>query len=122
MIHILQDELKSIVETQPKLKDRTIQEGDAFAAVAGAKEPRGRVRVLGLGPTPQEIGTPGLKALMSTRMQMEIFSRQKAESRNRTLEQRIVELEEERIAQRTNVEVLSQHGSNSRQYAVKNSS
>jgi hypothetical protein len=104
------------------LKDGTIQEGDAYVAVFGAKEPRGRVRVLGLGPTPQEIGTPGLRALMSTRMQMEIFARQKAKSRNRTLEQHIVELEEERIAQgRTNAKVLSQHGSNSRQYAVKNS-
>ena len=114
LIHILQDEIKAIVEAQPELKDRTIQEGDAYAAVCGAKEPRGRVRVLGLGPTPQEIGTPGLKALMSTRMQMEIFARQKAESKNRALEQRIAELEEERMAQgRTNVEVLSQHGSNS---------
>jgi hypothetical protein len=55
-------------------------------------------------------------------MQMEIFARQKAESLNRTLEQRILELEEERIAQgRANVEVLSQHGSTSRQYAVKKS-
>jgi len=59
--------------------DRTIQEGDAYAAACGAKEPRGRVRVLGLGPTPQEIGTLGLKALMSTRIQMEIFAQQKAE-------------------------------------------
>jgi len=38
--------------------DRTIQQGDAFAAVCGVKEPRGRVRCLGLGPTPQDIGTP----------------------------------------------------------------
>ena len=63
---------------------------------------------MGLGPTPQEIGTLGLKALMSTRMKMEIFARQKAESKNRALEQRIAELEEERMAQgRTNVEVMS---------------
>jgi len=56
---------------------------------------------------------------MSTRMQMEIVARQNAESKNRALEQRILELEEERLAQgRTNVEVLSQHGSNSRQYAI----
>jgi len=47
------------------LKGKTIQEGDVYAAVCGAKEPRGRVRVLGLGPTPQEIGIPGLKGLMS---------------------------------------------------------
>ena len=103
------------------MKDRTVQDGDVYVVVCGAKEPRGRVHVLGLGPTPQEIGTLGLKALMSTRMQMEILARQKAESRNRTLEQHVMELEEERITQgRTNVEVLSLHGSNSRQYAVKN--
>jgi hypothetical protein len=103
------------------LKDRTIQEGDVYAAVCGAKEPRGRVRVLGLGPTPQEIGTPGLRVLMSTRMQMEILARQQAEIKNRTLEQRIIELEERMAQGRSNVEDLSQHGSNSRQYAVKNS-
>ena len=104
------------------MKDRIIQEGDAYAAVCGVKEPRGRVRVFGLGPSPQEIGTPGLKGLMSTRMQMEILARQKAESKNRTLEQRIREMEEERIEQgRTNVDVLSQHGSNSRQYVVMQS-
>ncbi len=104
------------------MKDKTIQEGDAFAAVCGAKEPRGRVRVLGLGPTPQEVGIPGLKALMSTRMQMEIWGRQEAERKNKAYEQRIAELEEEMMArERANVEVLSQHGSNSRQYAVKNS-
>uniref|UniRef100_J3LWJ6 Transposase Tnp1/En/Spm-like domain-containing protein n=1 Tax=Oryza brachyantha TaxID=4533 RepID=J3LWJ6_ORYBR len=49
----------------------------------------------------------------------EIWARQQAENENRTLKQRIAELEEERKAQgRTNVEVLSQHGSNSRQCAV----
>lgn len=104
------------------MKDRTIQEGDAYAAVCGVKEPRGHVSVFGLGPTPQEIGTPSLKGLMLTRMQMEILARQKAECNNRTLEQRIREMEEERIEQgRTNVDVLSQHGSNSRQYAVMQS-
>jgi hypothetical protein len=77
---------------------------------------------LGLGPTPQEIGTPGLKGLMSTRLQAEIWGRKRAESKNIALEQRIRELEEERIAQgRTNVDVLSHHGSNSRQYAVMKS-
>jgi hypothetical protein len=50
---------------------------------------------------------------------MEIWDRHKAESMNRALEQRVQELEEERIAQgRTSVDVLSQHGSNLRQYAV----
>ena len=122
LIYILQDKLKAIVEAHPELKDKTIQEGDVYAAVCGAKEPRGRVRVLGLGPTPQEIGTPGLKGLMSTRLQAEIWGRKRAESKNIALEQRIRELEDERIAQgRTNVDVLSHHGSNSRQYAVMKS-
>jgi hypothetical protein len=56
------------------LKDKTIQEGDALAAILGSKEPRGRVRGLGLGPTPQEIRTPGIKGLMSTRLQLEIWA------------------------------------------------
>jgi len=60
--------------------------------------------ILGLGPIPQEVGTPGLKALMSTRMHMEIRARQQAESKNRAYEQHITELEEERM---TNAEVLS---------------
>ena len=93
------------------MKDKTIQEGDAYAAVCEAKELRGRVRILGLGPTPQEVGTPGLKALMSTRMQMEIVARQNAESKNRANSRQYAQ-------GRTNVEVLPQHGSNSRQYAV----
>lgn len=53
---------------------------------------------------------------------MEIWGRQEAERKNKAYEQRIAELEEEMMArERANVEVLSQHGSNSRQYAVKNS-
>lgn len=110
----LQNELKSIVEARPELKDRSIQEGDVYAAVCGVKEPKGRVRVLGLGPTPQEIGTPGLKSYMPTRLQLEVLARKKAESVKATLEQRIVELQEQ-----VHEETLSQHGSNSRQHMVK---
>ena len=102
------------------MKDRSIQEGDAYAAVCGEKEPKGRVRVLGLGPTPQEIRTPGLKSYMSTRLQLEVLARKNSEIAQATLEQRIVELEEQRMAQeRQNAETLSQHGSNSRQHMVK---
>lgn len=35
--------LKAIVEARPKLTERTIQQGDAFAAALGSKEPRGYV-------------------------------------------------------------------------------
>lgn len=48
--------------------DRTIQQGDAYAIVCGLKEPKGRVRVLGVGPTPQDIGTPELKSYVPTRI------------------------------------------------------
>ena len=103
--------------------DRTIQQGDAFAAVCGVKEPRGRVRCLGLGPTPQDIGTPGLKAYSSTRLQIQVLARQKAERDNLVLRQSILEMqerEEQRMTREfTNVETISQHGSNSRQHMVK---
>jgi hypothetical protein len=106
------------------LKDRSIEEGDAYAAVCGEKEPKGRVRVLGLGPTPQEIRTPGLKSYMSTRLQLEVLARRNSEIAQATLEQRIAALEEQleqqRMAlERQNAETLSQHGSNSRQHMVK---
>jgi hypothetical protein len=76
------------------LTERTIQEGDALAAVCGQKEPRGRVRGLGVGPTPQDIGTPGLKCFRPTRLQMEILARKRAEREVAALQQRLAEREE----------------------------
>jgi hypothetical protein len=102
--------------------DKTIQQGDAFAVVCGVKEPKGRVRCLGLGPTPQDIGTLGLKAYTSTRLQIQVLARQKAESDILVLQQRILDMqqrEEQRMARESpNVETISQHGSNSRQQMV----
>ncbi|XP_008652536.2 uncharacterized protein [Zea mays] len=114
------NKLKAIVEAHPELKQRTIQEGDAFAAACGEKEPRGRVRALGLGPTPQDVGTPGLKCYTPTRLQMEGLARKKAECEKVALQQRITELEEqmqeERMARELqDVELISHNGSNSRQ-------
>lgn len=111
--------MKAIVEAHPELKQRTIQEGDAFAAACGEKEPRGRVRALGLGPTPQDVGTPGLKCYTPTRLQMEGLARKKAECEKVALQQRITELEqqmqEERVARELqDVELISHNGSNSR--------
>ncbi|CAN6290405.1 unnamed protein product [Urochloa humidicola] len=112
--------LKQIVEVYPELMEKTIQEGDVFAVVCGEKEPRGRVRGLGLGPTPQDVGTPGLRAYTPTRLQMEVLARKKIESEKAALERRIAEMqeayEEERMA-RHNAEVLSQNGSNSRPHS-----
>jgi hypothetical protein len=97
------------------LKERSIQQGDAFAAVCGEKEPRGRVRVLGLGPTPQEVGTPGLKCYTPTRLQMEVFARKKLESEKAALEKRIADMQEEMMErEKQNVEMGSHNDSNSR--------
>jgi hypothetical protein len=70
----------------PELKERTIKEGDIFAVVCGEKELKGYILVMGLGPTPQEVGTLGLKCCAPTRLQMEIFARMKAESDKAALE------------------------------------
>jgi hypothetical protein len=114
-------QIQEIVEAHPELKERTIQEGDAFAAVCGEKEPRGRVRVLGLGPTPQDIGTPGLRSYTPTRLQMEVLAHKKAESEKAALEQRIAEMEEKMQEQRMarDVEIISHDGSNTRHHPVK---
>ena len=71
--------------------NRTIQEGDVFAAACGEKEPRGRVRVLGLGPTPHDISTPGLKSYIPTRLQMEVLARKRAEREIVALQQCLAE-------------------------------
>jgi hypothetical protein len=76
---------------------------------------------LGLGPTPQDIGTPGLKAYTSTKLQIQVLAREKAESEILVLQKCILEMqqrEEQRMAEFRNVEILSQHGSNSRQQMV----
>ena len=84
------------------------------------------MRVLGLGPTPQSVGTPGVKSYTPTRIQMEVLARRNAEDEQASLRQRIVELEEkllgERLAhERSNMENISQNGSNSRHHVVNHS-
>ena len=114
--------MKEVIEVRPELMDRTIQQGDAFAAVCGANEPRSRVRCLGLGPTPQDIGPLGLKAYSSTKLQIQVLARQKAERDNLVLRKSISEMqerEEQRMAQEfLNIKTNSHHGSNSRQHMV----
>jgi hypothetical protein len=111
-----------MLEIYPKLWERTIQQGDAFAVVCGLKEPKGYVCGLGLGPAPQDVGTPGLKCYAPTRLQMEILAHERAESEKATLEQRMHELQdqlEQRAAQdHASEEPGSQHGSNMRQNLV----
>lgn len=105
------------------MTERTIEEGDAFAAVCGKKEPKGRVRGLGLGPTPQTIGTPGVKGYTPTRVQMQVRECKRKESHQAGLEQRIAELEaelarERLVHERSSMENVSQNGSNSRHHGV----
>jgi len=112
------------------LTQKTIQEGDAFAVACGEKEPKGRVRVLGLGRTPQSVGTAGVKSYIPTRIQVEVMARRDAEvvrrdaeAEQEALRQRIMELEqqllEERLEhERANMENISQNGSNSRHHVV----
>ena len=105
------------------MTEKSIQEGDAFAAACGKKEPKGRVRVLGLGPTPQTVGTPGVKGYTPTRLQMQDRECKRKESHIAALEQRIAELEaelaHERLArERSSMENVSQNGSNSRHHEV----
>jgi len=64
-----------------------------FATALGSKELRGRVRALGLGPTPQYVGIARLKCYTPTRFQMEVLARKKAESRNEALEQYLTQME-----------------------------
>ncbi|XP_020400032.1 uncharacterized protein [Zea mays] len=108
--------LKDLIEIYPDLKERTIQEGDAYAVLCGLKEPKGYVRLMGLGPTPQDVGTPGLKCYAPTRLQMEVMARKKAESDRDALEQRVFELQAqmEQRAQQDRASPMSQHGSTSR--------
>jgi hypothetical protein len=107
------------VEAHPELKERTIEQGDAFAAALGAKEPRGRVRTFGLGPTPQDVGVAGLKCYKSTRFQREVWARKEAEQRLAELEEQMKRQEERHAEERQNfMEVMSHNGSNSRHHVV----
>ena len=76
------------------------------------------MHVLGLGPTPQDVGTPGLKCYAPTRLQMEVLARKRAEREVAALQQRLAEQEEKISDERENVEILSQNGSNSRHHVV----
>ncbi|XP_048554298.1 uncharacterized protein LOC125535282 [Triticum urartu] len=117
-------ELIENAEKHPEWKEKSIQEGDLFARVCGMKEPRGRVRVLGLGPTPQDLGTPGTRGKLSTRVLVEMQGRREAENRYNMLQGHVQQMEERMNRMelmlasqgRHNLETpSSQHGSNSRQ-------
>uniref|UniRef100_A0ACD5W1C7 Uncharacterized protein n=1 Tax=Avena sativa TaxID=4498 RepID=A0ACD5W1C7_AVESA len=112
--------LLQAADEHPDWKDKSLKEGDLFARVCGMKEPRGRVRVLGLGPTPQDVGTPGTRGKVSTRTLVEMVARREAEHRISTLEEQMQQMRQlmNQMQQQVghNLEApSSQHGSNSRQ-------
>jgi hypothetical protein len=105
-----------------------LKEGDLFARAVGMKEPRGRIRVLGLGPTPQDVGTPDTRGKVSTRVLVEMVARREAEHRMNTLEDQMQQMREQMHKMQQMQEQMlasqgghnletpsSQHGSNSRQ-------
>ena len=79
---------------------------------------------MGLGPTPQDIATPGLKSYTATRLQMEIPARTKVQSEKAALEQCVLELQTqiEQRAQpdRASEEPMSHRDSTSFQHKVFN--
>jgi hypothetical protein len=123
MQFIVQSDLLRAANNHPDWKEKSLKEGDLFARVVGLKEPRGRVRVLGLGPTPQDVGTPGTRGKVSTRVLAEMVAHREAEHRMSTLEEQMQQMEQrmnkmqEMMSQGGhNLEApSSQNGSNSRQ-------
>ena len=122
---IVQDELERAAQDHPDWKEKSLKEGDLFARVCGMKEPKGRVHVLGLGPTPQDVGTPGTRGKVSTRVLVEMVARREAEHRMSTLEEQMQQMMQRMNQMQQmmppsqgghNLEApTSQHGSNSRQ-------
>ncbi|KAF0909585.1 hypothetical protein E2562_038077 [Oryza meyeriana var. granulata] len=89
------NELQEAATIFPELKDRTIQEGDLYSSVLGEKEPRGCVRGLGLGPTPQDIGTLGARSYVPARFQMAIVGQQQSAQEVVALKGRVDHMQQE---------------------------
>ncbi|KAM3271200.1 hypothetical protein ACQJBY_041774 [Aegilops geniculata] len=84
------------------------------------KEPRGRVRVLGLGPTPQDMGTPGTRGKLSTRVLVEMEGLREAEKRFNMLEGHVQQMQER--MNRMELMLASQGGHNIGTPSSQNSS
>ena len=75
------------------MEGNSIKEGDLYAHAFGEKEPRGRVCMLGTGPTPQSVGTPRTKAKLPTMLVMQIQLCQRAEQELSTLQEKMQAME-----------------------------
>lgn len=109
---MLQNALQDAIRDNPVLRDKSIQEGDAYSYVCGA-EKNGYVRVVGLGPSPVDLEMPGARKYTSTRLQMEIEARRQSDKRVEDLTNRLDIIQEtlDRLLQQQNAN-STPHGSN----------
>jgi hypothetical protein len=112
---LLQNALQDAIRDKPELRDKRIQEGDAYSYVCGA-ERNGYVRVVGLGPSPADLDMPGARKCPSTRLQMEIEARQESDRKVEDLSSRLEIIQQtlDRLMQQQNAN-STPHGSNSAQ-------
>ena len=111
-ICLLQNALQDAIRDNPELRDKSIQEGDAYSYVCGA-ERNGYVRVVGLGPSPADLEMPGARKYTSTRLQMEIEARRESDRKVEDLTNRldIIQQTLDRLIQQQNAN-STPHGSN----------
>lgn len=88
-----QNALQDAIRDNPALKDKSIQEGDAYSHVCGP-EKNGYGRVVGLGPSPADLEMPGARKYTSTRLQMEIEARRQSDKKVEDLTNRLDKLQE----------------------------
>ena len=111
-ICLLQNALQDAIRDNPELRDKSIQEGDAYSYVCGA-ERNGYVRVVGLGPSPADLEMPGARKYTSTRLQMEIEAHRESDRKVEDLTNRldIIQQTLDRLIQQQNPN-STPHGSN----------
>jgi len=111
-ICLLQNALQDAIRDNPELRDKSIQEGDAYSYVCGA-ERNGYVRVVALGPSPADLEIPGARKYTSTRLQMEIEAHRESDRKVEDLTNRldIIQQTLDRLIQQQNAN-STPHGSN----------
>lgn len=87
-------DIEVAIETNPKLLEKTLEQGDVLAHVLG-KERNGYVRCVGIGPGPGRLGIPGGQKLKSTKLQMAEEETKEAWSANDVLREHVEEIREE---------------------------
>jgi hypothetical protein len=112
---LLQNALQDAIRDKPELRDKSIQQGDAYSYDCGA-ERNGYVRVVGLGPSPADLDMPGARKCPSTRLQMEIEARRESDRKVEDLSSRLEIIQQtlDRLMQQQNAN-STPHGSNSAQ-------